>query len=572
MVPALTVSVLALAALLSPAVQAQGSPSIPAPASVLAARDLRAGELQRLRIEAQENGWKWSVNLAGEECTVHLVPHDLRAKGFRLLVEDARGIQEAEPGACTTYRGGAFPGGHLVAASFDGARLLAWIDLGGEVWAAESLSVAEQNRTGYELLLHRGVDAIPRGVCGVQAGTSPGVPSLDGSGQNRYEAEIAVDCDLEFWQRNGRSTQAVQDSVVAHVNAVDAIYFRDADIVYTITTILVRTTRVYTWNDDMGDLLGQFRSRWRAMHGGIRRDVAHLFTGKGSYGGVIGVAWLGQICSTNRGYGTSKVFGASFPSRVELIAHELGHNWDCNHCSGGSCRIMCASLGGCSGVTNRFASVSIAQIESHRNSRSCLRILSNSAPVLNSVSPLRAQAWGGEILTLEGDELRGVSDVNIGSVAVPSSSLVVLSNQRVQVAVPRGVVPPRQPVTAVNSVGPSNAIDLLVEPTDPPRLSATGLLSGPGQTFNYDWGGKPGALYAVALTVNDPFTIPFQGDDVLARGYPILSGVLDASGIGGISALVDPPPGIRVYSQLWTLELATGDWCGASEVRGTVFW
>lgn len=577
-------ALLALLPLLAPGLGAQSPPAsfgsgaarplfAAATPEILASYDLVAGELQRLDLEALgAEGWRWRVWMAGELRTVELRPHEMRGAGYQLLIDDGSTLQPGTPGACTTYRGAFFPGGHGVAASFDGTTLQAWARIGNEVWAAQSLRPEERARTGFDLLVHRAEEVVPRGSCGVQAGGSgAGGSGVDGGGVSS-EAEIAIDADLEFYNQNNRNTQTTEASVLAVMNAVDWIYFRDTDIVYSVVTILVRTTATYAWNDDLGTLLSDFRSRWNSQHRNIRRDLAHLFTGKGVYGGVIGVAYLGVICSSNSAYGTSKVHSASFAAKVELVSHEIGHNWNAGHCSGSSCRIMCAGLGGCSGITNQFSSTSINSIVAHRNSRTCLTQVQNSPPTLSAIVPARVQSWGGEIVEIQGQDLRGATAVSFGGVPLAPGEYTILSGERIQLRMARGFVPGPLSVVVTNGIGPSNALNLIVDPTNPPQLEATGLVATSGQPFEYSWGGRPGVLYALALTVADPATITLFGETILARGYPILNGFLGPNGIGGLSTVVDNVPVGRIDHQLWTMDPVGPTWAGASPIRTTVFW
>lgn len=128
--------------------------------------------------------------------------------------------------------------------------------------------------------MYRSADSNRQGTsCGTD--TSHWHP-IGGPGTDiRKEAEIAIDADLEFYQRNG-SNSTTTNTITTVVNGIDTIYRRDIDLQYMIRTIIIRTTGVYV-NSDMGNLLGEFASRWSANHGGVQRDLAHLFTGKGGF-------------------------------------------------------------------------------------------------------------------------------------------------------------------------------------------------------------------------------------------------------------------------------------------------
>ncbi len=185
--------------------------------------------------------------------------------------------------------------------------------------------------------------------------------------------DIGLDADREFYQQNGSSESGTITNMLTIIGRCDAIYERDAAIKYEITDIIVRTSEPdpYSTNDP-GGLLGQFDGWWTNNMSGSRYDVAHLFTGKNISGSVIGIASLSAICTSNR-YGLSQsLYTSNIALRTSLTAHELGHNWSCTHCSGGDCRIMCPSNGGCTGDISRFGNLAKAQITAHKNSRTCL--------------------------------------------------------------------------------------------------------------------------------------------------------------------------------------------------------
>lgn len=90
--------------------------------------------------------------------------------------------------------------------------------------------------------------------------------------------------------------------------------------------------------------------------------------GSGFFDTAVGIAWIGTICddlAEGAGYGLSQShFSENFSLRVALTAHELGHNWNADHCdSEEDCGIMCSGSRECSEDVSQFgvtASMAIA--------------------------------------------------------------------------------------------------------------------------------------------------------------------------------------------------------------------
>ncbi len=207
------------------------------------------------------------------------------------------------------------------------------------------------------------------------------------AGTQLYLVEIGCDSDYEFYQKNGSSVSNTVGDIENVMNGVNTVYSRDVDILYQISQIIVRSSSndPYTSSDIEGALC-EMGSVWNsAPENQIPRDLAQLFSGKSFAGSVIGLAWLGVVCNQNCNgcCGTSgnvaysvveSRYTTSYNLRVSLSAHEQGHNWNCSHCTGSTCHIMCASNNGCGGVTGsnlKFGTSSINTIVSYRNAMTC---------------------------------------------------------------------------------------------------------------------------------------------------------------------------------------------------------
>ena len=323
-----------------------------------------------------------------------LRPHIVRAPEYRVLVPRADGSLSVSPSAGPRTFRGVLTGvpGSLVSASLADEGLFARILLpeGNSLWL-EPLSGRLPRATADEYVLYEDEDVVETGrYCAVPvagessdsggAGASGGVGASGGGDGDSSQgssafgtalkvAELACDADFEYFTTYG-SVSAVESRIHVVVDAINLQYEAEVGITHLVTTILVRTspTQPYT-STDPNTLLVQFRDEWNAQHSGIQRDVAHLFTGKQLDGSVIGIAYLGVICNSSYGYGLSQSdFSSSFAAVTDLTAHELGHNWDANHCS-------CTSYTMNPYITaaNTFnPSATIPVIESFRDSLSCL--------------------------------------------------------------------------------------------------------------------------------------------------------------------------------------------------------
>lgn len=326
------------------------------------------------------------VRLGDRVCVLKLWPKSLRSPDFRLLVQDAGGAlteQPAPPPA--TYRGSvAGMPDSIVAASLIDDRLSAAIRLDRvTLWTIQPLAGRFANADDDAHAVYSNDDLLGSGgTCGnddppgvaVEAGTADDDPR-DGPA---LAVEIAFDADFEFFELNNRSIWETLGDIEQVMNGVDAIYRGNVNISNIITTVIVRTDE----NDPYTFLtpeyrLDQMRDHWNANHADLPRDTAHLMTGSDLWGTIVGVAYVGVIChpiAAGYGYGLSQShYSQNLAERVALTAHELGHNWNAEHCNGaGDCSIMCSVIGECTGNLTTFGSRSLATITAFRDAATCL--------------------------------------------------------------------------------------------------------------------------------------------------------------------------------------------------------
>ncbi len=355
---------------------AQGSPVvIAAPPSLLDSLSLTEATVQDLTLPlASHQAIQVRINLGGAERTLTVAPHDIRAPNFRLLVEDQVGIHEETPPPSTTFRGKVHgdPDSAVGVSLIDG-QLTGVVVIADTTWGIQPATDAFPSlpRTAHVVYRAADIKELPF-VCGVDhgAGALSDPVTSAGPGGAASIAQIALDLSYRYYTINGSSVTNAQNAATATMNGVDTIYIRDVGIDYTITQIIVRTVNELYTSNNASTVLNQFRSRWNTFHGGVQRDVAHLLTGSPA-SGVLGIAWLSTICNRSLAYGVAWYYGNS-TTRIAITAHELGHGWSAGHCSGSGCRIMCAYIGGCSGIITSFGTTEKNQIIAFRNTRTCL--------------------------------------------------------------------------------------------------------------------------------------------------------------------------------------------------------
>ena len=316
--------------------------------------------------------------------TLKLEPYSIRADGYTVLMQDETGaLYEVQAGPIRTLRGSIVElEESTVAGSLmpDGLHARIRLANGQEYWmepVGSKITKAPLNLYAF----YRTQDIVPHdGKCGVvqlkQNALSFGSQSqheqLRSIGNELCTAQLGVDTDYEYYQDWGSDTEARINQII---NSVNLQYESEVDLTHEITTIIVRSdpNDPYTATD-AEELLYEFGYEWFFNQGGITRDTAHLFTGRELDNSTIGIAVLGAICDSIYGVGLSQSdFNGNFSCATDLTAHELGHNWNAEHCN---CPqhtmnpyITCA---------NQFSQSSIDSITTFAGSLSCTTCETNA--------------------------------------------------------------------------------------------------------------------------------------------------------------------------------------------------
>ena len=309
------------------------------------------------------------VGMAGERRTLDLDRTSVRGPHFQILKQGADGdLVRLAPVPVRTYRGRVLEEPAAVVSATideDGLRATIWQD-GAPLWhirpardvvqgasaddylvtLAESDAItpaakpnaesAEPNADGLsmppttsaeltelrQLDRSSALDALPASLV---------VPTGPFCGMQ--QVELGLDLASDYYAALGSDDAVVQARIEESINAMNAIYVRDALLEYQLGTVIVResaATDPYAGLTDQLAVLAKVRDVWNGPElADSAHDVASVITQRfeGS-----GYAYLGTVCSESR----YAACGASAGGRFDLVLrHELGHSWNAEHYAGG---------------------------------------------------------------------------------------------------------------------------------------------------------------------------------------------------------------------------------------------
>ncbi len=329
-----------------------------------------------------------TISRGKDVLTLVLQSHSVRSPNFKLEAQLADGsYQEFSPGAVRTYRGTVieYPESRVAASILENG-LEARIDLSeNETLWVEPIAGRVEGALINQYALYRQEDVIPSNKrCEVfgEAAMVPHSPNLGGAalgGSSLLLAQLALDADVEYFNAHdgsGTLEQRIANTVAAMetvINALNVTYETQVQITHHVVHSIVRTAEPDPYSStNAGTLLNQFTSQWNQNHQNIPRDMTHLFTGKQIAGDVIGIAWLGGVCNNNKYSLVQSDCCGSAACRRDLSTHELGHNWNAQHCCTSGCEQNCSNnttMFPSLLCANNFSTASRNQIIAYRDSR-----------------------------------------------------------------------------------------------------------------------------------------------------------------------------------------------------------
>ncbi|XP_061485585.1 disintegrin and metalloproteinase domain-containing protein 20-like [Rhineura floridana] len=187
----------------------------------------------------------------------------------------------------------------------------------------------------------------------------------------RY-AKVAIVVEHERYVKFNRNESDIAVKVLEMFHTVNS-YFEPLSIQVSLAGLEIWSERnPIEISNDIGDVLWDF-NKWRQNNllKHLKNDAAHLLVYKG-FRGIIGIAYLSQICSDSFGSAVDSLRTFRLYHFSELFAHELGHNLGMNHdglyckCDRQACIMSVSAL-----LTDKFSNCSYQDYFRLRN-RPCL--------------------------------------------------------------------------------------------------------------------------------------------------------------------------------------------------------
>ncbi|XP_069476432.1 zinc metalloproteinase-disintegrin-like ohanin [Ambystoma mexicanum] len=229
------------------------------------------------------------------------------------------------------------------------------VKMHGQRYVIQPLQHAERGEHAAYKSEHLKVEPKVCGVTVTPAEDVPEPPVMDNkeeqhSFQKQQFLEVFIVADNSMFKKYKEDTEAIKQRIFEMVNHVNMVY----KIINTFVALIgleIWTNRdLITVVPETKDTLSSF-ARWRRTDLLKRKthDNAQFLTNMDFKGNTIGLAYLGQMCSTHQSCGVIQDHSTPPALVAATIAHEMGHNLGMEHdkagcnCSSGRC-IMSTTL------------------------------------------------------------------------------------------------------------------------------------------------------------------------------------------------------------------------------------
>lgn len=143
--------------------------------------------------------------------------------------------------------------------------------------------------------------------------------------------EVATEADYEYFERHSAGSN---NTILNIMNTVDGVYQNTFNlrIVVVFQHVYTNSNDPYGFGPDL-TVLNEFRDHWNANRTNIKRDLAHLFTGKNFTDGRLGFASpsFGVVCANPSESYSYTVDNVNGTNEAYTTTHEIGHNLDAHH-------------------------------------------------------------------------------------------------------------------------------------------------------------------------------------------------------------------------------------------------
>ena len=266
-------------------------------------------------------------------------------------------------------------------------------------------------------IMYRLADAIMpdgAGVCGTD--TTTGAP-FSGTGRSTAQkAFTRLASDLSMKDTTGVATQQLvvnvvadhtftdaiggdpEGAVVARWDIVDGIWSSQVGIkiVLAPVTILTDFDDPFSATTSAGTLLAEVSGYRAGQPAHQETGLTHLVTGRVMDGNIIGISYLGAVCSGAQAVSLSQSTTSLIMGGL-IAAHELGHSFNAVHDGvPGACfttpktYLMAPTIN----FSNQFSACSLQSIDARAATASCLRQI---APVISDNPTTGSSSSGGTI-------------------------------------------------------------------------------------------------------------------------------------------------------------------------------
>ncbi len=265
-----------------------------------------------------------------------------------------------------------------VSLTFNNDFIYGFIRDGDDIMSIEPLRYYQSDAAANEFITYMSSDIVEYSThkCGVEKRHQRTEEIVAQANSQRvvgecFEVEWAIVSDFQMFDDIG-SIFGVEDHNIAVANDVQTNYddeFAD-EIQFLIVEQQVFTTAAsdpFTNSTDAGTLLDDFRD-WANPGFNQNHDVGSIWSSRNFDDGVLGVAWVGAVCSFNFKYNALGNWTNNANLKRVMVAHELGHNFGAEHDASNSSHIMRPSVSN----SSTWSNTSINDIQNFYNSIGCL--------------------------------------------------------------------------------------------------------------------------------------------------------------------------------------------------------